>query len=307
MTDISDAALLRSQLFAELIARRADAAQRKIVEDYTGFLDYDPIKMLMISPDAWDHVSAMGVAPQLVFAHPDILQAHPRTSAYYRGIALLPRKRVYREAKADVKKWETGERKSPVGRAQAKKVARFYNITISSIIEGKTDWALENGYRNILATMGITLDGSHRNDIGKNAEHLVRSRVVSWLQSRQVIPPGEPDDGLYRLPENIIMRFGSEPDISFEHLGNLIATIEVKGGTDPAGALERLGAMKKSFDETPAGCQNFLVSGVITASMRARIKDIGTVKVYLLGDLTDDKDKWEDFAREVFHHALRVS
>ena len=39
-------------------------------------------------------------------------------------------------------------------------MARLYNAVTSSIIEGTTNWALENGYRNILANMGIGLDGT---------------------------------------------------------------------------------------------------------------------------------------------------
>ncbi len=63
------------------------------------------------------------------------------------------------------------------------------------------------------------------------------------------------------------MKFGAEPDIDFTRDNRLVATIEVKGGCDPAGALERLGAMTKSFAETPSGCVNFLVAGVITPEM----------------------------------------
>lgn len=51
------------------------------------------------------------------------------------------------------------------------------------------------------------------------------------------------------------MVYASEPDIRFEKEASdgswkEIATIKVKGSTDPVGALERLGAVKKSFDRT---------------------------------------------------------
>ena len=306
MTEISEATLLRSRLFAEIIANRADEALRKIIEQYGEPLDFTPIETLMISSNAWSHVLGLDVSPQLIFAHPDVLQSHPETSAYYRGIALLSRKRVRQETKADVKKWEIGEQKSDISYSKALAVARLYNAMTSSIIEGKSNWTLENGYRNILATMGITLDGSFRNTIGEMAEDLIKNRIVSWLVAQQAIVHEDPDNGLYHLPNNTIMRFGSEPDISFERSERLIATIEVKGGTDRAGALERLGAMKKSFDETPAGCINFLVSGVITDAMSTRIDEIGTVKPYRLGDLASDGAEWDDFTREVFHHAVRI-
>ena len=102
------------------------------------------------------------------------------------------------------------------------------------------------------------------------------------------------------------MRFGSEPDIEFVRHDRPIATIEIKGGRDPAGALERLGAMTKSFAATPPGCVNFLVAGVITPEMQARLDEMGNVKVYLLDDISQDGKKCDDFMNEVFHHAIRV-
>ena len=102
------------------------------------------------------------------------------------------------------------------------------------------------------------------------------------------------------------MRFGSEPDILFERNEQTIATIEIKGGKDPAGALERLGAMQKSFDATPPGCVNILVAGVVTSEMQHRLSQIGVVKVFLLDDLAHDGEPWEIFTTEVFHHVVRV-
>ena len=177
---------------------------------------------------------------------------------------------------------------------------------ISSIIEGSSDWTLDNGYRNILATMGITLDGMFRNEIGDIAEALVKGRIVSWLKGRGLVPPDNADYGPFLLPNDTLMRYGSEPDIDFVRQERLIATIEIKGGRDPAGALERLGAMTKSFAETPAGCVNFLVAGVITPEMQTRLDAMGNVKVYLLDDIAKDGGHWDDFTNEVFHHAVRV-
>ena len=97
----------------------------------------------------------------MVFAHPALLSQHPRTSEYYRGIALLSRKRVS-EIAVSVDSWESGSR-TTVSEAQSTNIARLYNAVISSIIEGATGWTLENGYRNIIANMGIGLDGTVRN------------------------------------------------------------------------------------------------------------------------------------------------
>ena len=90
-------------------------------------------------------------------------------------------------------------------------------------------------------------------------------------------------------------------------MASVIATIEIKGGRDPAGALERLGAIQKSFEETPPGCENMLVAGVITPEMRDRLSRLGIVKTFLLDELGHDGDAWASFLNEVFHHTVRIT
>ena len=63
-----------------------------------------------------------------------------------------------------------------------------------------------------------------------------------------------------------------EPDIEFQKDGRVVATIEIKGGRDKAGGLERLGAMTKSFENTPPGCVNMLIAGVVTEEMQNRLQ-----------------------------------
>ncbi len=239
----------------------------------------------MISGQAWRHVEASGIDPKLVFAHPELLRKHPTVSQYYRGLALLPRKRVS-DIAVSVDSWENGTRKTPIPEQRSKEVARLYNAVISSIIEGAANWALENGYRNIIATMGIGLDGTFRNIIGRDAEDLIRNRIKSWLASRLLVIGHNDSETEFQLPNGYSMRYGSEPDIRFRQATNgtaqVVATVEIKGGKDPAGALERLGAVQKSFEETPPGCVNMLVAGVITPEMESRLENMGVTKVFLL-------------------------
>lgn len=260
----------------------------------------------MISLSAWQHVLSLRVDPKVVFAHPGILQVHPTTSLYYRGMALLSRKRVG-QAAASVTNWEDGTRTTPVRQDMARKVARLYNTMISSIIEQSADWTLDNGYRNILATIGITLDGMFRNKIGAMAEDLVKNRIVFWLRDKKLISSDNLEcTNQYLLPMDTLMHYGSEPDIKFIKGEQTIATIEIKGGLDPAGALERLGAMTKSFTETPPGCKNFLVAGIITPEMQTRLNKMRNVKVYLLDEIDQNGNCWNEFMNEVFHYTIRV-
>ena len=115
----------------------------------------------------------------------------------------------------------------------------------------------------------------------------------------------------FQLPNGYSMRYGSEPDIFFQQdisgSRREAATIEIKGGKDPAGALERLGAVQKSFKATPPNSVNILIAGVVAPEMRARLDQMGVVKVFLLDDLSHDGDRWTDFLNEVFHYTVRIT
>ena len=93
MTNLRDAQL-RSTLMSERIRQRTDDMLRELIAGFTDELDFYPLDDMMISEQAWEYVTGSGIEPKLVFAHPSVLQKHPRASQYYRGIALLPQKRV---------------------------------------------------------------------------------------------------------------------------------------------------------------------------------------------------------------------
>ena len=246
----------------------------------------------------------------MVFAHPVLLRKNPALSAYYRGIALLSQKRVS-DLVTGVANWENPERQPRVGEERSTAVSRLYNAVISSIIEGATNWTVENGYRNIIATMAIGLDGTMRNLVGQDAERTIKDRIGEWLERVGLIEAYDSNETTYELPNDYSMRFASEPDIEFRQtIGGAtktIATIEIKGGKDPAGALERLGAIQKSFEATPPGCTNMLIAGVVTDEMAERLDQLGIIERFLLDDLMGDGEKWAGFLNEVFHHTVRIT
>ena len=62
-----------------------------------------------------------------------------------------------------------------------------------------------------------------------------------------------------------------------------LGVIEVKGGNDPAGALERYGAAKKSFEETlrsTPSAKTLLVASCITPEVQNRIDQDQTISWY---------------------------
>ena len=300
-------AIARARTIAQRIAQRDDFRALETIEGFKPRLVYDK-HQLCISDDAWRHVQAAEIEPRLVFAHPDVLRQFPNASLHYRGIALLSLKRVQEIAGA-VDGWERSPAKVRVTAKKALSVCRLYNAVISSIILDNADWPLENGHRNILATIGIAEDGSIRNIIGQEAERAIKDRLLAWVRENGLLSSdGAAEDGeqSWELIDDVTMVFGSEPDIAFRKAGRLAVLIEIKGGKDPAGALERLGAIKKTFDETPADCENFLVVGVVTDTMQSRLNQMRMKNHFDIDVLQQDDDAWRTFMNEIFHHALRI-
>ena len=302
----------RALIISDRIRERADLAARRAIEEFADELDYaNKLEDLAIAPEAWQHVLDAGIEPKLAFAHPDILLVHPQTSLHYRGIATLSLKRVQAMA-TQVKSWEEGTYRRQPTMTRCQSVARVYNAVISVIITGTDGWTLENGYRNVLATIGITEDGSLRNVVGQEGEEAVKNRISGWLELNDAIATRVEGAVTYLgNDDNLRMIYGAEPDISFESRAEngewqILATIEVKSGTDPAGALERLGAMQRSFAATPARSRNFAVLGVVTPEMRRRLNAMTVARDFSLYRIVNDADAWDDFVQEIFHHTLRI-
>ena len=307
------AARQRALIITESIRQRSDLEARRLIESYDQPLDFEGrLEELAIPQEAWQYIGEAQIDPKLVFAHPNVLNAHPETSLHDRGIATLSLKRVQSMA-TQVSNWENGIYRRRPGIGRCLSVARTYNAVISVIIIGTDGWTLENGYRNVLATMGITEDGSLRNIVGQEGEAAVKERIALWLAaSNEITTEVVGSSTLLNAQGNLRMIYGSEPDVSFQRLNEngewqIEATIEIKSGTDPAGALERLGAIQKSFAETPARSRNFAVLGVVTPEMRRRLDDMHVARDFSLFRILHDNDYWEEFIREIFHHTLRIA
>ena len=302
----------RALLISRRLRERADVGAQQIINNFAQPLEFEErLQDLAISPEAWQHIVDAQIDPKMVFAHPDLLRAHPETSLHYRGISTLSLKRVQSMA-TQVKNWEDGTYSATPNQQRCLRAARIYNAVISVVITGTDGWTLENGYRNVLATIGITEDGSLRNIVGQEGEAAVKGRISGWLDSNEDIL-AQVNGAVTILGDDCSLRmvYGSEPDIRFERLDEsnewqVVATVEIKSGTDPAGALERLGAIQKSFAETPTRSRNFAVLGVVTPEMRRRLDEMNVARDFSLYQVLHDNESWEDFIREIFHHTLRI-
>lgn len=300
------------------LQERRDLHAAEMIHKFSGSLDWD-LGTLRIDSDAWAYVESQDYSPKLVFCHPDVLIQAPITCLYYRGLSGLSIK----AAKSYVGAVESLERGNPKARLTAEKallMAQTYNTFICSVIRGARGWTLENGYRTIVASLGITLDGSMRNRIGTLAEAKIRTLILEWLIDNRLIVEPKNIKAIDRAGETpqfcileggIEMRFGSEPDIYFTKDEIFLATVEVKGGTDPAGALERYGAATKSFQHAIAvspRCLNFYLGAVFTAELANRM-DIDRLvhQRFDVVQLLEDSEYRDEFFNELFHHTLRIS
>ena len=309
---------LKSQLLTSTLKEKRDVHAFMAVKKTKTTLNWDSRTRLMIDEDIWKHVvKVLGHDPKEVFCHPDVLTESPMTGLYYRGLASLSIKAA-RDYIGAIDNLENGSTKAKLTEDKAVAMARTYNTFVCSIIKNTTDWTLEDGKRTIIATLGITFDGVMRNKVGEIAEERIRSLLVEWLTSNQLIVRTAARKGSrvlsiqkeYELRNGMIMRFASEPDVSFLKGDNLIAVVEIKGGIDPAGALERYGAALKSFEDSikkSPKCKTFYVGGVFTDELKRRMDaDRLVEKSFSVIEILQQPAAREEFLKELFHHALRL-
>lgn len=306
--------LIRSLLIVTSLQRKEDLKAKDSIIKFENPLDWKPLDSLMIDKEAWNYiVEHKSYNPKLVFCHPDVLMYDAKTSLYYRGLTGLSQKAA-KDYIGAIENLEKGTKSKTLLKEKATKIARTYNFYICSIIKNSTDWTLENGYRTIIATLGISLDGTMRNKIGEIAEERIKALLLEWLSSTELLDAPysstEPVPSSIQLKHDILMKFSSEPDVAFYKDNELLAVIEIKGGTDPAGALERYGAATKSFQhsiQTSRRCKNFYLAAVFTEELDRRINDDRLVeKSFDIIDILDDPETRKQFFNEIFHHVLRM-
>ncbi len=309
---------LKSQLLASTLKEKRDVAAFNAVKKTKAQIDWDSRSDLMIDEDVWKHiVKRLGYDPKEVFCHPKVLIEHPATALYYRGLAGLSIKAA-RDYVGAIENLESGSAKARLSESKALAMARTYNTFVCSIIKNTTDWTLEDGKRMVIAMLGITFDGVMRNKVGEIAEERIRTLLVEWLESKKLIAWSTPPSMIhnkslqkeYQLRGGVYMQFASEPDVSFLRDGELIAVVEIKGGIDPAGALERYGAALKSFEDSvkkSPKCKTFYVGGVFTEELKRRMDaDRLVEKSFSVIEVLQQPAAREEFLKELFHHALRV-
>ncbi|MCA1669180.1 MAG: XcyI family restriction endonuclease [Thermomicrobia bacterium] len=262
-----------------------------------------------ITPIAWETIEESSLSSLHVFTHPLVLMQYPHMIAYYRNVAVLSQKGT-KSLVADTVPFEQ-RRKSDLSHDLSLRLCLLFNTHISTIIEGTPSFTQRDVDALYFSSAGTQIDGSWRNRIGQESELAVRRLFIAYLFQRNLVAtfvgahnepilPVEMDVVLenlssYRaiqLTNGRAIRFSSEPDISLlDADGSTLAVIEIKGGKDTAGALERLGAVQKSFGNEQgmnAEVVMVLVASCVTEEMTRRMERLrsdGRITTYF--DLTD--------------------
>ncbi len=280
---------------------------------------------LGISEAAWQRIQTQGIDPVNVFCHPAVIRATPPLITYYRCLALLPQKGAQRLAYT-TKQFEDGKKTNLVEK-QATKLAQVFNGLVSLLIESDPKWSLEQNRIAALLNLGTQVNGSWRNEIGAEGSRRVKELLIShFVQSGLVsdasrtngskiqiaelagAPEAPPIEVIrsFKTPAGYMFTFASEPDVSIRSAdGVLVSTIEVKYGLDPAGALERYGAAKKSFEQATREnrrVHNIYLASCITPEVRNRISEDRLVNEdFNLTEVLGDAEKRTQFLRHIEH------
>ncbi len=247
---------------------------------------------LNISAQAWNKIIHRGIKPVLVFAHPQVLQVVPGAVGYYRMLAMVSQKSMKRVG-INLDSYELGK---SIGTAEtAWTIAHHLNRIISVLVEAdETVNAREfDLWRGMAA--GSQAQGSWQNNKGAAAEVLIREAILRRLQDREIVVGEEASSTRLDLGDGRTLIFADEPDIAI-YEGHLpLIAIEVKGGIDPAGVLERIGAAIKSLQRTraenPQSVTILIVQGV---SMTERARQDLTLSAATVTHLFSVKSIVED-------------
>ncbi|MCM1297551.1 MAG: XcyI family restriction endonuclease [Muribaculaceae bacterium] len=293
---------------------------KKFVKVEGDKLDWAKREEWNISEDAWNIIKENGISPALVFVHPKVLKLNPSFLKFYRSIAMLPQKGLSAISKvSNLDAIEKGKVDSCKIKAESiDKLTKAINEVISVVVtvaSGLNEKRLEG---MMYATAGTNIDGSWRNQIGAEGERVIRTIIMNGLlhyeevtsfidKANNTVEISSPEAKKYiedidlvktiNLSNGYSVYFSSEPDVTmYNPEGDIVGIIEIKAGLDPAGALERLGAMFKSFENTLAEYPEaitILVASCITKEVDSRLNASMVVRQkYITTDITaNDRDK----------------
>ncbi len=259
-------------------------------------LDWD-LDRLSISKQAWDKIVHRGIRPIIVFAHPVILQNVAGSVGYYRMLSMVSQKSMNRIG-LSVSRYETG--KGSPSDETALAIARHLNQVISRLVEldEQIDAREFDLWRGMAA--GSQAQGSWQNTKGNRAEVIVKGILQRRLRERGLVA-GEKEGLRMELKDGRVVIFADEPDIAIYQDNEIQVAIEIKGGIDTAGVLERVGAAIKSLrrarQENPQSTTILILQGLSLTQKARNDLEINRDTLnywFTVEDVLEDESKREE-------------
>lgn len=204
---------------------------------------------LAISELAWNKIIHAGIKPITVFAHPDVLATISKAVAYYRMLAMVSQKSMTQVGLAT----QRYESQTLPDQATSLVIAKHLNFIISKLIEA--DEPLDKREFDLWRGMaaGSQAQGSWQNTKGSTAELVVQGILRQRLEKVSLLFAEQTHEQqnalLIKLNDGRLVQFADDPDVAVFKDNLVQAAIEIKGGIDKAGILERLGATIKSLQQ----------------------------------------------------------
>ena len=257
---------------------------------------------MRISQKAWSKSIHRGIKPIIIFAHPDVLSSIPRSVTYYRMLAMVSQKSMSRVG-IPVNRYENGN-KTPEGEVSLA-IAQHLNKLISRLVEvdEEIDTREFDLWRGMAA--GSQAQGSWQNIKGEKVEILVKGVLEQRIRQVKLIISESKNGGRKtELKDGRLLIFADEPDIAVYREEEIEVAMEIKGGIDPAGVLERIGAAVKSLrrakQQNPQSVTILIVQNVSMTIQAERDVEANRDVIdylYKVEDILEDDEKQE----ELFH------
>lgn len=275
-------------------------------------LNWDKCQDFGVNPDIMGGLKDKGMSLSQHLCHPNVLLSNSRYLTYYRCISAFSQKGLKTlSGVSAIERMETG--KSECTPEQATKLASTINENLTAIYSIALPEA-EKLKGIMYATAGTTIDGSWRNKIGSEGERIIRTLFLKELLSHGEISKVTLRSGTDILGTDLdakwldehtaelqsgmttngaVILFGSEPDIKLIAPDTkTVGGVEIKAGIDPAGALERLGAMMKSFENIrseSSEAETILVASCITDEVDQRLRGMKGVRTFIMTDVIQNR------------------
>ena len=210
-----------------------------------------------------------GIKPIRVFAHPEVLKQNPKRVGYYRMLAMVSQKSMARVG-LSINRYEEG--RSYLDDDAALEISKHLNKIISILIEH--DETVDDREFDLWRGMaaGSQAQGSWQNTKGDRAEVVIKELIERRVREKGLIfeEKAHGKGETLKLKDERLLILGSEPDIGIYEDDIIQIAVEIKGGIDPAGVLERFGAALKSLrrakQESPNSITILIMQGVSLTS-----------------------------------------